>query len=310
MPLTLNDLNTYCLLDGDFTTPRLVNVPIKSYVWPNNDIATYMVKEDYVVASANYVGIKPGSKHPTKALYLISNSEPTQIELGMCRYTLTWMVLPGYDDTGKKTSYVHTDYESYNMQVPGLDSGEGTDNPFNYTTGYTYNKAAGTLTITVGSAHGLAAGKTVYIGCEVSDPINNNIYYPYVVRQVISSTTYSITVSTITNINTVVPVKFCLLPYQQAPYTKTVTSMVIKDYHIVGGNITSYNDIQPIEEFKILDNTTNAKTETITVATNPTYDEYLTMVNNQQWLPVECIIGRFQDSEFYERKTRYVRAQV
>lgn len=312
MPQTIGDYS-YTVVDGDMTVPNLVSKPRK--IFPvESDSSIYILEEDYMQFIDYYEPLVPSTRHETKAnLYFVKDTPIRDAGNGVGAWTRTWTVLPGYDETGKKLSYVNSDFESYVFSVPGITTTQGLF-LLNWIINTSYS--GDNMIFTTGDPgsgnpvnHDIVAGKGAGVGYWVSDPINNFRYWRWATKMALDGTAGStLVIKKIKDIGTIQPV-YCQRAFSNSePYQKTVASRVDRDYWLPGVNIDSAEEIPIVQEFQILDLATGNRTEYLSETTSPTIDEYRQLIEDDAWLVAEpSVLRRWNGSEIIERTTRYVK---
>lgn len=305
MPVTYNGYD-YEFVDGDLRVPTLVSKPRKSYPIPT-DTSVFTLEEEYMQFTDYYQPLKPTSRHPDYGnVYYVGDSPIQDVGNGVGRWSRKWTVLPGMDTSGRKLSYVNTEYESYVYSVPGIDT---VQNAF-----FVYPVSSATIsngkhTITTTAPHDITAGSPAYIRYQLNDPINKFIYYRGQYKIAQNGTAGStLVVSEIKDINTVTILQVQRADTFQDPYQKVVMSKVDKDYWLPGVNCTSVDDIPIIQEEQIINNENGSRIQYINENTTPTLAEWLGWIDTKRWICVESSTVRLWQGNIYERATRYVRA--
>jgi hypothetical protein len=309
MPITLNTYH-YAFLDGDTKVPTRVLKP--RYEYPlKSDPSAYIMIETFEILKDFYKPLLPSEQHPTIGnLYWLYDTPLQDIGQGLGRWERVYGSLPGFDENGLKQSYVNYEYEEYNYEVPGITSTQGLYLQ-NYVSGFSLS--GGNHVITTTSPHDIEANKRVFVWYFVKDPINNFTYYRGQTKLSLAGTGGStVVVSEIKDINFVTPLWCIRAMSNQEPYTRKVISRVESDFWLPGVNINSYEDIPIIRRIDIVDLETGNRSLYLsdgTPGTTPSLEEYQEWEDQGLWIPVEdSIITRYQDSNIYQRQTRYVRA--
>jgi hypothetical protein len=305
MPVTLNGYE-YSLLDGDFTIPNLVGKPRQIFPF-DADTSVYNYEEDYIVLIDYYEPLQSTTRHDDfPNVYYIKDSPISDIGNGLGKFTRTWALLPGFGNSGKRTSYVNSTFESYVFSVPGITAtDQGLINQYTAASSLT---TGGFTIVTATAAHDIAVGKAVLINYHVADPLNRFTYHRSVVRKALTGTTGAVLkVSAITDINSVVVDSFKRSDVGQDSYQKSVTSRIDTDYWLPGVNVTTVNDIPIIDEFRIISGL-GSRTDSLSETSSPSLDTYIDWVEDKRWIVAEPSIIRIYQGDMYSRSTRYIRA--
>jgi len=305
MPQTVGNY-TYTVVDGDMTVPNLVSKPRKTFPI-ESDSSVYVLEEDYMQFIEYYEPLQPSAVHPDLPnVYFAKDSDIRDIGNGVGAWTRTWMLLPGYDENGKKTSYVNSSYESFVFTVPGITTA-ATLFILNPVASHTHS--GGNLVLTTSPAHDIEVGKGVVVSYVVADPINNIQFPRQAFRMALAGTSgTTVVVKDIRDINEITPTEVHRASTNAEPYQKTVASRVDTDYWLPGVNINSMESISIVQQFEIIDQATGNRTEYLSETTTPTIDEYRQFIEDDKWLVAESsVIRRFKGSEILERSTRYVK---
>jgi hypothetical protein len=286
--------------------------PRKVYAIEGNS-SIYNQEEDYIVLIEFYKPLEPAARHPEFSnLFFVKDSPIQDIgEAALGKFTRTWAVLPGYGDKG----YVRNEYESFAFQVPALDTAQDLFYQFPRSADAIVN---GKLVITVttfGSdppwnALDVELNKPATIFYLVRDPLNGLTQQRQIVRKTLAVTTNTITVDPISDIGSITITGVQRADIQQVGYTKQVMSRLDIDYWIPGVNCNSIDDVPIISELQIIDNKTGGRTTTISDDTTPSLDQWFEWVQDSTWLVAEPSVVRRWQGNFFERTTRYVRAQI
>jgi len=309
MPITIGDYQ-YDLVNGvDLTKPIRTSKPAKQYPVAS-DPSLYYVKEEYMVLTDYYEPLVPTKRHSTIAnLYWLTDSDLRDVGVGVSAFTRTWITIPGMDASGKKRAYVRSEYESYVMNCPGMkvDAAAFLQYPVSG-----YSVGSGKHTITTSTPHDVSVGKGCIIYYQVKDPLNKLNYLRQAYRIALTGTTgTTLVVDQIVDVNTVQPIGIQRANISTPSYQKTVTSRIDYTYYLPGVDVASEDDIEIIEQFFIVDNTTGARTDLLGDLTTPSLDEYNAKIAAKEWFPVECIVEGWpdKDSSIMQRSVRYVRYQ-
>ena len=294
--------------DGDFTVPVAVSKPRKVFPF-DSDPSVYLYEQDFVVLIDFYEPLQPSERHSTVAgLYYIKDTPISDIGGGVGKYTRTFSVLPGYDENGKKLSYVNSIYESFVWSVPGITTDQTL---FLSNDVSSYSLSGGILTLNSSIAHDIVTGKGVSIYYTTPDPINNFDYYRYAERVALSAGGSSLTVREIKDVGAVQPISFKRSAATAEPYQKVVASRVDTDYWLVGVNTTSVDDIELIQPFAIIDNETGGRTEYLSETTDPSIDDFRDWAEEGRWIVAEgSVLRRWNSSDILERSTRYIKSTL
>lgn len=310
MPIVINDYEYDTVTGVDLTVPNIVGKPRPIYP-VEQDPSIFIQEEDYMVFIDYYEPLRPAERHLDTANLFYTKDSPIQdIGNGVGRFTRTWSVLPGLDATGKKLSYVRSEYESYVMTVPGIDTDQDAFTPYSVTSAVL---SGGNHVITTSPAHDIAVGKGAQIWYTVQDPISKQSYRRVAYKVALSGTSgTTLVVSEIKDINTISVAIAQRGNTYQPPYQKVVMSRVDYDYWLPGVNVDSVDEIPILDQFSITDNTTGARTEFLRETTTPSIDTFFGNIEDGDWLVVEgSILRRWTlNTSIYERATRYVKYQL
>lgn len=305
MPTRYGDY-TYAFAD-DLRRAQCVSKARKIYPFPA-DSSVFTQEEDYIQFIEYYEPLKPSAPHPDYAnIFFIKDSPINDIGNGVGRWTRTWQVLPGVTEDGKQTAYVRSEYESYTMTVPGIDTAQNlfVQYPVN-----SYSISNGKHTIVAASSHDIVVGKGATIWYQVQDPVNKISHIRQVFKIALAGTTgATLVVDQILDINRVQIISIQRADIQQPSYQKVVTSRLDYTYHLPNVNVSSVDAIETIEPFYIVDNQTGVRVDYLSEVTSPSLDDYLASIAAREWMPVECVIRRWE-GDIYERAVRYVRYQM
>ena len=308
MPLTIGSY-TYDVVTGvDLTTEQLVAKPRKTFPFEGNT-SVYTFDEDYLVFIDYYEPLKPSQRHPEIAnAFFIKDTPISDIGNGVGSFTRTWSTLPGMSEDGRQTAFVRSEYESYVMTVPGITTTQALFQQYPIA-GYSVGNGKHTITTTV--PHDIAANKPATIFYQVRDPLNKFVYLRQAYR-IASSTTTSgsstLIVDEIKDVNTVQPIGVQRANTNQDSFQKVVTSRIDYTYHLPGVDVATADAIEIIEPFFIIDNATGNRVDSLSDTTTPSLTEYQTKIGTKSWMPVECILRRWQ-GDILERAVRYCRYQ-
>jgi hypothetical protein len=299
------------MVDGDFTIAQLVAKPRRIYPL-ESDSSVYVLEEDYMVFIDYYEPLTPTTPHPDLPnLYFVKDSQIQDVGNGIGRFTRTWAVLPGYNEDGKKVSYINQTYESYGLRVPGITTAQGL---FLVNFVSSYYVANGQHVITTTTAHDVEEGKSCAIGYWVKDPVNNFSFWRNAIRMTLPGTSPAgavVVVKEIRDINAIQPTSVMRAASNAEPYTKVVASRLDTDFWLPGVNVNTADDIPIVQNFEIIDNQTGNRTEYLSETTNPTVDEFRQWVEDGRWIAAESsVLRRWQGSEILARTTRYVKATL
>lgn len=309
---TINNYN-YAFFDwgSDPNEAKLTGKPRK--IFPvDGDSTIYILEEDYTQLIEAYAPLAPATRHDTYLNVFFSKDTPIRdIGNGLGAYTRTWVSLPGYDETGTKTSYVSVDWTSYVMQVPGIaNSPTGSVTLNTVVSGYNSN---GIYIATTQAAHGIVANDFIKFDYYIYDPISKGKLLRSVYRVAKAGTAGStVNMAAISDINTIFPLAIYKTSQYVLPYPKVVAAKIVKDYWLVGvGGLTANEDIPLIDQFTITDLTTGAKSDYLGTLTIPTLAAYVANIDAGEWLCVESsTLERWQNSPIMERRTKYVKYQL
>lgn len=306
MPIKINNFEYDSVSGVSLTTPRLTGKPRKEYQF-DGDMSVYLLNEDYMVFIDYYEPLKPSTVHPDKAnCFFVKDTPINDIGNGVGRFTRTYSVLPGMTEDGNRKAYVRSEYESYVMTVPGV-SNTTTQAAFQQYPVSSYTISAGKHTIVAGASHDITVGRAAVIYYQVSDPLSKQVYLRQAYRVALTGTTgATLVVDEIRDVNTVQPIGIQRANNDQSSYQKVVTSRIDYTYHLPGVDVATADAIEVIEPFFINENQTGNRVDYLSDTTTPTLADYLTKISTKSWMPVECILRRWQ-GEILERSVRYVR---
>lgn len=306
MPITIGEYSYDVVTGVSLTSPQLVAKPRKEYLF-DGDTSIYIQNEDYQVFIDYYEPLKPSTRHPDTAnLFYIKDTPISDIGNGVGAFTRTYGVLPGMGEDGRRKAYVRSEYESYVMSVPGI-SNTTTQAVFQQYPVSSYSVSSGKHTITTSAAHDITVGRAAIVYYQVKDPLNKFNYLRQAYRIALAGTAGSaLVVEEIKDINTIVPIGVQRANNDQSSYQKVVNSRIDYTYHLPGVDVNTSDDIEIIEPFFISENQTGNRVDYLSDTTTPSLSEYLTKISEKAWMPVECVLKRWQ-GEMIERSVRYVR---
>lgn len=282
-------------IDGDYSTPIPVGParPVKPF--PDNVV--YIWEQDYHVALADFEAEELDTPYSEDSLfYLVEETQPVHIGGGIGLFTRRYAKIPSN----------RSEYESFAAQLPGLAPG-GINIGIN--TLPTVTNASSQSTITTEVAHGFVMGDFVFVWytalVDGIFQVTRQIYRE--VLSVPSSTTFKVKQIVDTDPYVFLAVK---ASPGRLPVTRVVPSKIVYEYFLPGVSvgIDTPDDIEPFTKTIIVDGS-GRDTDTYGYDTVPTQQDYLDLIDENEFVVAEDSTVRRWLGNIHERATRYIRAQ-
>jgi hypothetical protein len=298
---------TYDYADGDLTVATLVAKPRKIYP-VDGDSTIFFIEEDYMQFIDYYEPLAPNSVHQTLPNVFYNKDTPIQdVGNGIGRFTRSWVLLPGYDSTGNKTSFATIEYGSTVWTVPGMTNTVTGSMLWN-------NVNSGVVSgenhvMVTAATHDIAVGDWVTVHYRWNDPVSKEQIGGSELRKALAGTSgTTVVVQKLIGTNTVTILAVHKVSVSQPPRQETVGCKIVKDYWLPGVNPPTFEAIPIIQAFSIIEAATGGKSEYLSATSAPTLSEYQTAMAAGQWLCAESsVLRRWMNSNIIERSTMYVR---